>query len=64
MTETALKKEAITYFETMNESNIQLVVSYMKTLDSVSLPKQKRSLADLKGKIHFAENYDYKAMRN
>ena len=53
MVETALKKKAMDYF----------AISYMETIE---FPAEKRqhSIADLKGKIQFADGYDYKAMRS
>ena len=63
MLETALKKKAMDYFEMLDNEQAQMVISYMETIE---FPTEKRqhSLTDLKGKIQFADGYDYKAMRS
>ena len=47
----------------LDNEQAQMVISYMETIE---FPTEKRqhSLADLKGKIQFADGYDYKAMRS
>ena len=50
------------YFTVLDTENMQSVINYMETLDSTK-QKKKLNLADLKGKIRFSDNYDYKAMR-
>jgi len=61
--ETTLKQKAMDYFAMLDNEQAQMVISYMEAID-FSTEKQQRSLADLKGKIHFADGYDYKAMRS
>ena len=63
MVETALKKKAMDYFAMLDNEQARMVISYMETIE---FPTEKRqhSLADLKGKIQFADGYDYKAMRS
>ena len=63
MVETALKKKAMDYFAMLDNEQVRMVISYMETIDFPS-EKQNRTLADLKGKIQFADGYDYKAMRS
>ena len=58
----ALKEKVMNYFTLLDDEQAQMVISYIETIDSSQKKKQK-SLADLKGKIHFADGYDYKAMR-
>ncbi len=62
MAATALKEKAIDYFSALDDERAQMVISYMETIDLSQKTRQK-SLADLKGKIQFADGYDYKAMR-
>lgn len=62
MTNTKLKERAMDYFTVLDTENMQSVINYMETLDSTK-QKKKLNLADLKGKIRFSDNYDYKAMR-
>ena len=61
--ETTLKQKAMDYFAMLDNEQTQMVISYMEAID-FSTEKQQRSLADLKGKIQFADGYDYKAMRS
>ena len=61
--ETTLKQKAMDYFTMLDNEQAQMVISYMEAID-FSTEKQQRSLADLKGKIQFADGYDYKAMRS
>ena len=63
MIETTLKQKARDYFAMLDNEQAQIVISYMEAID-FSTEKQQRSLADLKGKIQFADGYDYKAMRS
>lgn len=63
MLETALKEKAIDYFTALDDTRAQIVLTYMEAMD-FPRKKQRRSLADLKGKIQFSEGYDYKAMRS
>ena len=57
----ALKEKITDYFTVLDDEQAQMVISYIEKMDC---PKKKRkSLADLKGKIQFADGYDYKAMR-
>ena len=58
----ALKEKVMDYFTVLDEQ-AQMVISYIETID-FSQKKKQKSLADLKGKIHFADGYDYKAMRS
>ena len=62
MIEMAIKSQAIDYFTTLDTARAKLVLSYMEALDASS--ERKHSLRDLKGKIQFADGYDYKAMRS
>ena len=62
MVTAALKEKVLDYFTVLNDEQAQMVLSYIEKIDS-SQEKKKKSLADLKGKIHFADGYDYKAMR-
>lgn len=64
MIETAVKKEAITYFDTLDDNRIQMVLSYMKSLEPSLHKNDEHKLSDLKGKIQFSDGYDYKSMRN
>jgi len=61
--ETTLKQTAMDSFAMLDNEQAQIVISYMEAID-FSTEKQQRSLADLKGKIQFADGYDYKAMRS
>lgn len=63
MVETALKKKAMEYFAMLDNEQARMVISYMETIECSS-EKRNRTLADLKGKIQFADGYDYKAMRS
>ena len=63
MVETALKKKAMDYFAMLDNEQARMVISYMEIIEFLS-EKQNRTLADLKGKIQFADGYDYKAMRS
>ena len=63
MVETALKKKAMDYFAMLDNEQARMVISYIETIEFPS-EKQNRTLADLKGKIQFADGYDYKAMRS
>ena len=58
----ALKEKVMNYFTLLDDEQAQMVISYIETIDVTQKNKQK-SLADLKGKIQFADGYDYKAMR-
>ena len=63
MIETALKKKAMDYFAMLDNEQAQMVISYIETIELPS-EKRNRTLADdLKGKIQFADGYDYKAMQ-
>ena len=63
MIEKALKKKAMDYFAMLDNEQAQMVISYIETIELPSA-KQNRTLADLQGKIQFADGYDYKAMRS
>ena len=54
----ALKEKVMDYFTVLDDEQAQMVISYIETIDFA-----QKSLADLKGKIQFADGYDYKAMR-
>jgi len=58
----ALKEKVMDYFTVLDDEQAQMVISYIETID-FSQKKKQKSLADLKGKINFADGYDYKAMR-
>ncbi|MCI7435522.1 MAG: hypothetical protein SO238_11155 [Treponema sp.] len=58
----ALKEKVMNYFTLLDDEQAQMVISYIETID-VTQKKKQKSLADLKGKIQFADGYDYKAMR-
>lgn len=58
----ALKEKVMNYFTLLDDEQAQMVISYIETIDLTQKKKQK-SLADLKGKIQFADGYDYKSMR-
>ena len=62
MVETALKKKAMDYFAMLDNEQARMVISYIETIEFPS-EKQNRTLADLKGKIQFADGYDYKALQ-
>ncbi len=64
MIETAVKKEAMTYFDTLDDNRVQMVLSYMKELKPVLQKNDEHKLSDLKGKIQFSDGYNYKSMRN
>lgn len=59
----ALKEKVMNYFTLLDDEQAQMVISYIETID-VTKKKKQKSLADLKGKIQFADGYDYKAMRS
>ena len=59
----ALKEKVMDYFTVLDDEQAQMVISYIETID-FSQKKKQKSLADLKGKINFADGYDYKAMRS
>ena len=63
MVETALKKKAMDYFAMLDNEQARMVISYMETIEFLA-EKRQHSIADLKGKIQFADGYDYKAMRS
>jgi len=63
MVSTALKEKAMDYFTLLDDEKAQMVISYMESFDYPEKTK-KKSLADLKGKIQFSDDYDYKAMRS
>ena len=63
MADTALKEKAMDYFAMLDNEQARMVISYMETIE-LPTEKRHRSLADLKGKIRFADGYDYKAMRS
>ena len=51
------------YFAMLDNEQAQMVISYIETIELPS-EKRNRTLADdLKGKIQFADGYDYKAMQ-
>ena len=58
----ALREKFMDYLTVLNDEQAQMVISYIETID-VTQKKKQKSLADLKGKIQFADGYDYKAMR-
>ena len=58
----ALKEKVMNYFTLLDDEQAQMVISYIETIH-VTQKKKQKSLADLKGKIQFADGYDYKAMR-
>lgn len=58
----ALKEKVMNYFTLLDDEQAQMVISYIETID-VTQKKKQKSLADLKGKIQFADGYDYKVMR-
>ena len=59
----ALREKFMDYLTVLNDEQAQIIISYIETID-FSQKKKQKSLADLKGKIHFADGYDYKAMRS
>lgn len=59
----ALKEKVMNYFTLLDDEQAQRVISYIETID-VTQKKKQKSIADLKGKIQFADGYDYKAMRS
>ena len=63
MVSTALKEKAMDYFTLLDDEKAQMVISYMESFDYPAKTK-KKSLTDLKGKIQFSDDYDYKAMRS
>ena len=63
MVSTALKEKAMDYFTLLDDEKAQMVISYMESFD-YPVKTKKKSLADLKGKIQFSDDYDYKAMRS
>ena len=63
MVSTALKEKAMDYFTLLDDEKAQMVISYMESFDYPAKTK-KKYLADLKGKIQFSDDYDYKAMRS
>ena len=63
MSAVALQKQAMDYFIALDDNQVKMVISFIKNISQISETKTKRSFADLKGKIQFADNYDYKEMR-
>ena len=59
----ALREKFMDYLTVLNDEQAQIIISYIETID-FSQKKNQKSLADLKGKIHFSDGYDYKAMRS
>ena len=59
----ALTKLAMQYFSEMDDDRARDVIAYIEQLHAHDETHKKRSLSDLKGKIQFADDYDYKAMR-
>ena len=59
----ALKEKFMDYLTVLDDEQAQIIISYIETID-FSQKKKQKSLADLKGKIYFADGYDYKAMRS
>ena len=59
----ALKEKVMNYFTVLDDEQAQMVISYIETLD-FSQKKNQKNFLGLKGKIHFADGYDYKAMRS
>ena len=63
MPATVLKEKAIGYFSALDDRKARMVISYMEAIKAPSKDR-KKNLGDLKGKIKFADGYDYKAMRS
>ena len=63
MASAALKEKAMDYFTAFDDRQAEMSISYMETID-YNYKAHQKSLADLKGKIHFADGYDYKTMRS
>ena len=59
-----LQKQASDYFTALDDNQIKMVISFIKDINPHTEIRQKRNLSDLKGKIQFADNYDYKSMRS
>ena len=59
----ALREKFMDYLTVLNDEQAQIIISYIETID-FSQKKKQKSLSDLKGKIHFSDGYDYKAMRS
>ena len=59
-----LQKQATDYVTSLDDNQIKMVISFIKDISLNTEIKPKRNLSDLKGKIQFADNYDYKAMRS
>ena len=59
-----LQKQATDYFTALDDNQIKMVISFIKDINPNTEIIQKRNLSDLKGKIQFADNYDYKSMRS
>ena len=57
-----LREKVIDYFTALDDEQAQMVISYIETIDTPA-KATKHNLADLKGKIQFADGYDYKSMR-
>ena len=53
----ALREKFMDYLTVLNDEQAQILIDF-------SQKKKQKSLADLKGKIHFSDGYDYKAMRS
>ena len=49
----ALKEKVMNYFTILNDEQALMVIAYIETID-FSQNNKRKSLADLKGKIHFA----------
>ena len=66
--ETTIEKEreSSTYHQTehINSTNLESVVLSDKILLDFIANRNQKSLKDLKGKICFRDDYDYKSMRN
>ena len=63
MATAVLKEKAMGYFSLLDDRKAQKVISYMEAMRKPA-KKGKKTLLDLKGKVDFAEGYDYKAMRS
>lgn len=59
----ALTQLAIQYFSQMDDEHARDVIAYMEQIKDTDKSTKKRRLSDLKGKIQFSDDYDYKTMR-
>jgi len=61
---TTIEREHIISAHRIKSANLEAVVFSDKVLTDFIVGRNKKSLKDLKGKISFRHDYDYKLMRS